>query len=332
MSSRRQHRVGLRRGARSRFRRRVLLLVLAAAALLTGCGLGAGTTPSGVQLVVTREFGTQTLSAPRAPKTHGQETVMSLLMRNAAVTTRYGGGFVQSIDGHHGGYEGGEPVDWFYYVNGVEASKGAAEHNVHAGDRVWWDLHDWGQTDYIPAVVGSFPEPFRHGIEGLRLPVRVECADAEGDPCRTVAASLREAGVPAARAALGPAGAGPDSLRLLVGTWSQVRREPGLQGLERGPAASGVYARVESGGKAIALLDPQGQSVGTLGSGAGLIAAIRNGGEQPEWIVTGTDPTGLDRAAHAVEEDALRNHFAVAVAAGSSSTGGAVLPLPRPGS
>jgi hypothetical protein len=335
-----------------------LALALVAGALLAGCGLGAGATPSGVHLLITREFGARTLHSLHAPAVHGQETVMSLLLRNAAVSTRYGGGFVQSIDGHHGGYEGGEPVDWFYYVNGVEAPKGAAEVNVHAGDRVWWDLHDWGQTDYIPAVVGSYPEPFLNGIDGRRLPVRVECAEPEGAACRTVAGRLRDAGVPAARALLGPAGVGPESLRLIVGTWSQVHRELGVQSLRGGPAASGVYARVSASGSTIELLDDQGRSVRTLGGSAGLLAATRYSGEEPEWIVTGTDSAGVDLAAHALDEADLHGRFAVAIAAqsstpttGSSTTGpsataaagpsatatgssaattGAVLALPQP--
>ena len=323
MSSERSRRAALR--AR-------LLPVLAATALLGGCGLGAGSTPGGVRLVVTRDFGAQTLRSLRTPAVHGQETVMSLLRRNAAVTTRYGGGFVESIDGHGGGYEGSEPVDWFYYVNGVEASKGAAERDLHAGDRVWWDLHDWAQTDYIPAVVGSYPEPFRHGIEGLRLPVRVECAEPESGPCRTVSARLREAGVPAARSTLQPGGGGTEILRLLVGTWRQIHREPGAQSLERGPAASGVYAKLRAAGAAIALLDAQGREVRTLGAGAGLIAATRYAEQSPEWLVTGTDPSGVERAAHALDEASLRDRFAVAIAAGPTQRTGTVLPLPQSGS
>jgi hypothetical protein len=309
----------------------VSLLALVAAVLLAGCGLGAGKTPSGVRLVVTRDFGAQNLRSQRSLDVRGQETVMSLLRRNADVTTRYGGGFVQSIDGHSGGHEGGEPVDWFYYVNGVEASKGAAESNVHAGDRVWWDLHDWEQTDYIPAVVGSYPEPFLNGIEGLRLPVKVECVDPEADACRTVAARLRDAGVPVARAALGPAGAGKDVLRVLVGTWTQLRREPGAQALERGPGASGVYVRMSADGKTIELLDARGRAVETLNGSAGLIAATRYSEQAPEWLVLGTDPAGVDLAAHDLDEAKLRDHFAVALSAGRSATGGSVLPLPRPG-
>jgi hypothetical protein len=310
-------------------RRRALCAAPAAALLailLAGCGLGAGPTPGAVRLDVTRDFGAQSMRSLRAPRVVGQETVMSLLVRNATVTTRYGGGFVESIDGHSGGYEGGEPADWFYYVNGVQAPKGAAETNVHPGDRVWWDLHDWSQTDEIPAVVGSYPEPFLDGIEGLRLPVRVECTQLEGPACLTVRARLRAAGVRFALAAPGPAGEETDTLRVLVGPWPQVRADVSSQGLERGPRVSGVYARMTDSGLAIALLDAGGATVRTLTGTAGLLAATRSSSEaDPEWLITGTDTAGVALAAHALDETALHDRFAVALTAV-----GAVLPLPLP--
>jgi hypothetical protein len=317
-------------GQRRPVPRRALVAALVAAALLTGCGLGAGTTPTGVQLTVTRGFGAQALYSLHAPQVHGQETAMSLLMRNAQVTTRYGGGFVQSIDGRAGGYEGTDAVDWFYYVNGVQASKGAAETNVHPGDRVWWDLHDWSQTEEVPAVVGSFPEPFLHGIGGLRLPVRLECAQPQGDPCRTVAARLRAAGVIFGIAGIGPPAGAAETLRVLVGTWPQVRADPGVQSIESGPRASGVYVRVAAAGKAFALLNGQGATARTLTGAVGLIAATRYSGQAPEWVITGTDAAGLGFAAHALDEAALRDRFAVVLTAGRSSTGGVGLAAPQP--
>jgi hypothetical protein len=282
---------------------------------LAGCGLGAGPTPTGVRLDVTRGFGGDPLLSMHAPRAHGEETVMSLLLRNVTVTTRYGGGFVESIDGRSGGHEGGQPVDWFYYVNGVQAAKGAADVDLHPGDRVWWDLHDWSQTDEVPAVVGSFPEPFLSGVEGKRLPVRVECAAPAGNTCRTVTAHLRAAGVTSALAALGPAGEEPDTLRLLVGTWSQVSGDPGARTLERGPSASGVYARPSASGRSIALLDAQGATVRTLTGSAGLIAATRYTEQEPEWLITGTDAAGVQLAASHLDEAALHDRFAVAITA-----------------
>jgi hypothetical protein len=279
---------------------------------LTGCGLGAGRAPSAVHLTVTRGFGATIVRSFTAPEVKGQETVMSLLLRNATVSTRYGGGFVQSIDGLSGGQEGGEPVDWFYYVNGVEASTGAAATNVHPGDRIWWDRHDWSQTDDVPAVVGSFPEPFLNGIEGKRLPVRVECAVLAGYACRTVTARLRALGVPAAIAAIGSGGA-PKTLRVEVAPWIAVRGDPAVQSIERGPRASGVYARFSGDGRMLAVLDKDGRTARTLAAGAGLIAATRNGDDAPVWVVSGTDVAGIDRAARAFEEGMLHDHFALAI-------------------
>src|SRR5205807_6023073 len=141
----------------------------------------------------------------------GSETVMRMLERHFRVQTRYGGGFVQKIDGISG-----TPShrDWFYYVNGVEAPRGAAFTAVHRGDRIWWDLHDWSSTESIPAVVGSFPEPFVHGVGGKRLPTTLECASDVKSACDRVAAALRAVGVPTASQVLGT-GSGTDSLAVL---------------------------------------------------------------------------------------------------------------------
>src|SRR5207248_9567605 len=81
--------------------------------------------------IFTRDFGARIVAQPASPRQHGQDTVMSLLMRNAHVTTRYSGGFVQTIAGLAGGSEGGQPVDWFYYVNGVEDRKSTRLNSSH---------------------------------------------------------------------------------------------------------------------------------------------------------------------------------------------------------
>ncbi len=116
---------------------------------------------------------------------------MRLLQRNAPkVTTRYGGSFVQSIDGISGGGSGGTS-DWFFYVNGIEADKGATSIKVHQGDRIWWDYRDWGVTDDIPAVVGSFPEPFLHGVDG---PPAADARGVRGSTERCLRHRRRQAG------------------------------------------------------------------------------------------------------------------------------------------
>ena len=168
-------------------RRAALLVVLALVA--GGCGLGAGESQDGgATLTVTRDFGTREVGTGSADSIPGGETVMRMLQREFDVDTRYGGGFVQQINGIAGGREDGRPVDWFYYVNGVLADDGAAAHRLSAGDDVWWDHHDWGASADVRAVVGAFPEPFLSGIGGKRLPVRLDCADAAADACDEVVA------------------------------------------------------------------------------------------------------------------------------------------------
>jgi Domain of unknown function (DUF4430) len=303
-----------------------LPVALVALFALAGCGLGVGSAPIAVKLTVTRDFGARVLGRAGAPKLRGEETVMGLLLRNDKVATKYGGGFVQSIDGISAGKEaGGDPLDWFYYVNGIEASKGAAATNVHPGDHVWWDLHDWSQTDDVPAVVGSFPEPFLNGVEGKRLPVRVECADAQGGPCRTVTARLRALGVPAAVAAIG-SGAEPDALQVVVGRWTAVHGDPSVQSIERGPRANGVYARFATNGRTLTLLDASGRATDALTAGAGLIAATKDVEGAVVWVLTGTDEAGVENAARSLTESALKNRFALAVTAT-----GTQLPVPVSG-
>jgi hypothetical protein len=293
---------------------RAFPLAVLAAVALAGCGLGAGSAPSGVSLVVTSGFGAHVIHQTGTLKVKGQETAMSLLQRNYRVHTGDGGGFVESVDGVAGGHEAGQPVDWFYYVNGVEATRGADATNVRSGDRIWWDRHDWSQTEGVPAVVGSFPEPFVHGIEGKRPEVRVECASLAGYACRTVAARLRALGV---SSVTGPitSKSSPSVLSVLVAPWASVAGRFGAQGLEHGPRASGVYARFSASGAQLSLLDQEGRAVQTVSADAGLIAATRQGESVPVWLVTGTDGSGVDHAATAFDESTLDDRFAVALTA-----------------
>ena len=178
---------------------------------------------------------------------------MRLLERHFPVTTRYGGGFVQSIAGAAGD---GAQHDWFFYVNGIEAAKGAAATAVNRGDRVWWDLHDWSQTQSVPAVVGSFPEPFVHGIRGKRYPTVIECAGGEQAVCDGIATALHTYGVKAPEQLLGT-GSGTDSLGILVGTWAQLEPLVAARLIDKGPGSGGVYAHFHRG--SLQLLDPRGR-------------------------------------------------------------------------
>src|SRR5215203_3830250 len=153
--------------------------LLCAALATAGCGLGPGAEVGDVGLTVTREYGAVPV-LDRSVAAKESDTVLRVLEAEAEITTRYGGGFVHSIDGVAEGERGGDPYDWFFYVDGVESPIGAAEHDLAAGERVWWDYRDWAATNHVPAVVGSWPAPFKDGIGGKRHPVVVECLEARG--------------------------------------------------------------------------------------------------------------------------------------------------------
>ncbi|MGI8921129.1 MAG: DUF4430 domain-containing protein [Solirubrobacteraceae bacterium] len=294
-----------------------ILLVIACAAALaaSGCGLGPGPRHGGASVLVTSEFGTHAVGMHTWARVAASDTVMRLLERSFTVDTRYGGGFVQTIDGVGGGQGNGGPLDWFYYVNGIEAGRGAAVTAVHPGDRIWWDRHDWGAAMSVPAVVGSFPEPFLRGVAGKRLPVRVDCAQGADVACRIVEQRFASAGVIASSAVLG-APSGLDVARVLVGLWSAVASDPAAQQLAAGPSISGVYARVVSAGHRVVLLDENGHPARTLGPGTGIVAATRFRDQDPTWVVTGTDSAGIAAAAEGFDAATLDRHFAVAFVRG----------------
>jgi hypothetical protein len=301
------------------------LAVLFAAAVLAGCGLGSGESPSGgAELTVSRNFGAEELGHSKVKSIPGGETVMRQLQRKFEIETRYGGGFVQEIDGVAGGRRSGRPVDWFFYVNGIESEAGAAARRLRPGDRVWWDHHDWGAAMRVPAVVGSFPEPFRSGTAGKRLPVRVECATDQRRSCDEVRKRLEAADVRVSGSGTLGTPAGKGVLRVLVGRWQDLRVDPAARRIEDGPKVSGVFARPSGDGRHIALLDPRGMKIRSLGGGAGLVAATRFVDQQPTWIVTGTDDVGVASAAAALIEDRLKDHFAVALEMGRE------VPVPLP--
>lgn len=284
---------------------------------LAGCGPGGGdesAAPSDINVLITRDYGTTGVRDSDIGSLPAGETVMRLLERRYDVETEYGGGFVDSLEGLSAGKDReGDPVDWFYYVNGIEAGSGAATTEVVTGDRIWWDRHDWSAAQRVPAVVGSWPEPFLLGVDGKRLPITIVCAGEERS-CDEVQTRLAEAGVEnIARSSIG-ATTGAKVLRLLVGPWEAIRADPAAQQLEDGPSASGVFARPAPG--KLEVLADDGSVADTYTDAVGLVAATRFGEQQPTWFVTGTDDVGVAAAAAALQEDVLASRFAVAVVEG----------------
>ena len=306
-----------------------LICVVAAA----GCGLGPGDDAGKAELTITRDYGAEELEEATV-ELHESDTVMRVLDREAEIETRYGGAFVESVDGL-AERSGARRSDWFFYVNGIESSLGAAEFRARDGDRIWWDYRDWTDALRTPALVGSWPEPFVHGFDGERWETAVICAlkapPSMASPCaRTEQAVGRHVS-----SVLTPAGGGEvtrmrpargaELAHILVGDWVAIRDDAVAGLLEEDTSSSGVFARFEDadGAVRLELLSERGEVVETLGPRAGLVAALRPADGPPTWVVTGTDAAGVTAAADLLGEP-LRNHYALAVA------GGEPIPVPVP--
>ena len=144
-----------------------------------------------------------------------------------------------------------------------------------------------------PAVVGSFPEPFLHGIDGKRLPVRIECADARG------------ARLPAGRR---PAGRPTRSRPRAAGCRPRGRRRPCACSSAPGPRCASIRPPTRSStGRA-----PAASTRGWRPTGGRSRCSTRAGAPRarsapaaawwpppsaptsgPPWVVTGTDAAGV---------------------------------------
>ena len=227
----------------------VALLVLGAA----GCAgfkpaasasslASAGGRPSGrppaatqVRLLVTRDYG-RTVLLDKLIRTQGSVSVMKVLAENASVKTAYGGGFVNAIDGlqsTHGA--AGEPSDWFYWIDGRLAQVGATDRDVHGGQTVWWDYHDWQGAAIIPAALSAFPAPWNERPLVLQ-------GDLAASAVRTWAAKNHlNIGRPAALS-LAPAGAA-----LVVASPAEAAATPWLKDLFALGNEAGIFVALEHG-------------------------------------------------------------------------------------
>lgn len=298
--------------------RRLALPILLGLAV-SSCGVGPGEDRGGdgVTLRVTRDFGSSRVAQGRNDVVREGDTVMGLLRAEVPeVDTAYGGKFIQSIAGIEGGGPEGRR-DWFFFVNGIEGSAGAAATTLESGDVVHWDYRDWSEAMSVPAIVGAWPEPFLHGREGRRIPTRVQCADETTPACDEVKRRLTDAGILATGAPLASAG-GEDVLRVIVGPWPELRDLRAAAPLAAGPGASGVYAELSDDG-AVGLLDAGGDPAGEA---TGIVAATAGPGEAPTWFVTGATEANVGAAARMIDSETLRDRYAVA------TDGGEPIPLP----
>ena len=148
-----------------------LAALLVLALVLAGCGAGArghGT----ATLWVTRDRGAHVIFSGPVPAGENGIRTVELKLK---ITTRYGGRYLQSVDGIEGSLS--EQRDWFYYLDGLEGGVSAADVTLHAGDILWWDYRHWTPpTMDIPVVAGAYPQPFLQGRTSVLAESRMVAA------------------------------------------------------------------------------------------------------------------------------------------------------------
>jgi Domain of unknown function (DUF4430) len=211
------------------------LAALAVVLFLAGCGGAAGGDEGTAQLWVTRDRGSKLLVDT---KVAAGQTLMRALAAETDVETRYGGRYVQSVNGLEGSL--GAQRDWFWFVNGYEGDRSAASYKLRDGDVAWLDYRAWQREGEARVVVGAFPEPFLHGYEGRTRPVAIRYEPALARRARTLAERFDEADVQALPA---PVAAGSNVLELRSGA-------PALTGELLGQTAGDPVRFVLSGSPA----------------------------------------------------------------------------------
>jgi len=282
---------------------------LLAVAALCACSAPSSEKEAGVitvRVVTTQNFG-QELMFDETLEVLPGTSAMAALIKVAEVETAYGGGFVNAINSVRSGSTGSQSMktDWFFYVNGIQASIGALDYELHDGDIQQWDFHDWSFHHFIPAIVGDFPEPFRHGYGGKTSPTIIVYTNGlrgDAEDLENRLAQLSTGDVSIKKVSELSENEKESCNLLLLGTMDCQH----ISELNQAWNRLGFFAYFKNGN--LVVLNTEGEVVAKYGAGVGLIQATQNpwnpkgigACESVAWLVSGTDEAGVKDAIHAL--------------------------------
>lgn len=265
-----------------------------------------GVAISEVSVVVTKDFGKEVL----LKQTTGIEpgtTAMDALQMVANVETKYGGGFVSAINGVGSEYEGANKSkkDWFFYINGIASNVGARDYVLQDGDIEHWDFRNWSYHQFVPAIIGDFPQPFLSNHKGRVKPTVIAYEQQFKDRAQALAIRLKELGICEVSAVIYDQLSKVDreqSNLILLGSHDNVF----ISELNNAHKRLGFYAYFQEG--KLVVLDAEGKVASEYGTSTGLIQATQNlwnpkgigAGENVVWMISGTDADGVKEATGAL--------------------------------
>jgi len=274
-----------------------------------------------VSILITTHFGTKVIADKFLPFKSGA-SIMDILLENFDIETAYGGGFVNGINGIRSGYtkklgNKNQKMDWFYYVNGVQANVGCLEYLPQPDDIIWWDYHDWDHAMFVPAVIGCYPEPFLNGYEHKTKGTLIMYQQGYKAIAEKIGANLK---------ALGARNVELENLNsrkilardvptLVVGVWNHIGQDLNIKRIMENKSKTGIYLDLSTAG--FTALNPKrerGQSF-TEHPGAIFATGTGSGDDAPLWIVTGMDDAGLNSAVNVLTEERskIKGSFGVVI-------------------
>lgn len=238
--------------------------------------------------------------------------VMDILTSNVVVKATYAGGFVNSINGIASEFQ----KDWFYYVNGILAHKGALEYFPQDGDIIWWDFHSWSDAMYIPSVIGSFPQPFLSGYYGRRPPTAILCAESLIKEAEQFKEILEALGIKEIDLNIlsGDFSDCEKKYTILIGSWDDLIKYKFIKDIYENSKKVGFFVKFEN--DAVKALDIYGREAKSFES-AGVIISVKFGinDANPIWFITGSDDTATNKALEVLikDPDKIKFHAAAII-------------------
>ncbi|MEN6324973.1 MAG: DUF4430 domain-containing protein [Syntrophomonas sp.] len=280
-----------------------------------------------VDLSVTRDFGCKVIFAQEVKYQEGA-TILDILQAHLRVETAYGGSFVNAINDlkSSSGAGDGTRLDWFYYINGIACEVGVLDYDSRNAASIWWDYHPWQTGPANSAVIGSFPEPFRHGYRGKLKPM-VLMSSPDDDQGRR---ALRETMETYRVSRIITDKLEEERLKnregptVVLGKWDALKKLKYLEDFNQAYQRNGSAIHFTDQG--LDLLNYNGEVVKKLKGSAGVIIATGEGlgDDCPLWLISGTDDKGWQNALQILLEhpDKIKHLYGAAV------VGEEVIPLP----
>ncbi|MCT4604659.1 MAG: DUF4430 domain-containing protein [Marinisporobacter sp.] len=299
--------------------KKILLFLLTLAMMCTfiGCGQEASAKNEKVEVIVSRDFGNDTLSKKDVDFSK-DISVMEVMEKDFDIETAYGGGFINGINGlksEFTGLKNKKKVDWFYYVNGILSEVGPEDYYLEPKDLVIWDYHNWDNNIYGSSMIGAYPINFVNGHDGNIYKTEIVTMKSYEKQGAILLDYLRKQGVKAIDHVNLENGNLQDVQinSIVIGSWKELKKKKYIKDFYENGNKCGFYFKLDEGIKG---LNNKGEVLKTYKKGAVITSVVKEyGGSASMWLVTGNDENCIKKATKLLYEnpEKIKGKFSVIV-------------------